>query len=120
MKSSRRGARLLWTGAVLALFPIMLLGLGAPVASAASKSTRTPADPAYSVTITGSADGRSWTGTESIGFRNASTVALTKVWLRLWSNGVVGCGAQAIQVSNVFGRVGGRPQPRLHGVAGDP
>src|SRR4051812_21732920 len=106
MRGLLLAARVLRTGAVLALLPATMVSLSPPLVSAASNA-RTPADPAYSIDLTGNADGRTWAGTETIQFRNASSVTLNKVWLRLWSNGVVGCSAPAIQVSNVSGGVVG-------------
>jgi len=79
----------------------------APTTAAASSTTRTPADPVYSIALTGTADARTWTGSESISFRNASTLTLPTIWLRLWSNGIAGCGKQAIVVSNITGGSGG-------------
>ena len=81
---------------------------GAPTAAAASSTTRTPDNPDYTVALTSDSAGRRWTGNESITFRNAATVTLDTIWLRLWSNGVDGCSRQAITVSQITGGTAGK------------
>ena len=86
----------------LCLLTATALG-SATTTAAASSTTRTPAAPVYTVALTSDSLGHRWTGTESITFRNAATVTLDKVWLRLWSNGVDGCAAHAIIVGQITG-----------------
>jgi len=66
-------------------------------------STRTPAAPAYTVNLTSDSTGAVWTGHESVGFTNASPVALSEVYLRLWDNWHGSCPTTPITVSNVTG-----------------
>ncbi len=91
----------------LALLMAAAFAAPTPTAAAASRTTRTPVDPVYTVALTGTADARTWTGSESVSFRNASTLTLPTIWLRLWSNGIDGCASQAIVVSNITGGSGG-------------
>jgi hypothetical protein len=49
--------------------------------------------------------GRVWTGRAQISFTNLERDALRQIYLRLWSNGVDGCGAPAITVSDLEGGV---------------
>ncbi len=63
--------------------------LGAPAAHAAVPPPGVA--PAYRIVLRASADGRSWRGTETLSFANASNRPLSRVWLRLWDNGIAGC-----------------------------
>ena len=47
--------------------------------------------------------GATWNGQGSITFTNVGSAPLREVYLRLWSNGVRGCGDRAIVVSNLSG-----------------
>lgn len=71
-------------------------GAGAPV-------VRTPAGASYDFHLRAGPTGKSWTGDGSISFTNVGVVPLTEVYLRVWSNGVLGCGANSIVVSNLAG-----------------
>ncbi|BFV55617.1 putative Ig domain-containing protein [Kitasatospora sp. CMC57] len=66
-------------------------------------STRTPAAPAYTVNLTSDSTGANWTGHQSVNFTNASPVALSEVYLRLWDNWHGSCPTTPITVSNVTG-----------------
>ncbi|MGW3667891.1 M1 family aminopeptidase [Streptomyces sp. NPDC005141] len=66
-------------------------------------STRTPAAPAYTVSLSSNTSGTVWTGHESATFTNASSTALSEVYLRLWDNYHGTCSATPITVSNVSG-----------------
>ncbi|WP_406165027.1 M1 family aminopeptidase [Streptomyces sp. NBC_00996] len=66
-------------------------------------STRTPAAPAYTVNLSSNTSGTVWTGHESAVFTNASSTALSEVYLRLWDNYHGTCSAMPITVSNVTG-----------------
>ena len=64
---------------------------------------RTPAGASYDFHLRSGPTGKSWTGDGSISFTNVGVVPLTEVYLRVWSNGVLGCGAKSIVVSNLIG-----------------
>ncbi|MFG3280596.1 M1 family aminopeptidase [Streptomyces sp. NPDC048111] len=70
-------------------------------------STRTPAAPAYTVSLTSNTSGTGWTGHESATFTNASSTPLSEVYLRLWDNYHGTCSAMPITVSNVTGGTAG-------------
>ncbi|MEU6277512.1 M1 family aminopeptidase [Streptomyces populi] len=70
-------------------------------------STRTPVAPAYTVNLTSNTTGKGWTGHESVTFTNASSTALSEVYLRLWDNYHGTCSAMPIVVSNVSGGTAG-------------
>lgn len=76
-------------------------------ASAATDATRTPATPAYTISLTSNATGGVWTGHESITFSNPSAVPLTEVYLRLWDNAHGTCTTLPIKVTNVTGGTAG-------------
>ncbi|TXS63285.1 MULTISPECIES: M1 family aminopeptidase [unclassified Streptomyces] len=70
-------------------------------------STRTPAAPSYIVSLSSNTSGTTWTGHESATFTNASSTALSEVYLRLWDNYHGTCSATPITVSNVSGGTAG-------------
>ncbi|MEU6066918.1 M1 family aminopeptidase [Streptomyces sp. NPDC047082] len=70
-------------------------------------STRTPAAPSYTVSLSSNTSGTVWTGHESVAFTNASSTALSEVYLRLWDNYHGTCSAPPITVSNVTGGTAG-------------
>ncbi|MGW3146112.1 M1 family aminopeptidase [Streptomyces sp. NPDC001177] len=70
-------------------------------------STRTPAAPSYTVSLSSNSSGTVWTGHESVAFTNASSTALSEVYLRLWDNYHGTCSAPPITVSNVTGGTAG-------------
>ncbi|MGW0628645.1 M1 family aminopeptidase [Streptomyces sp. NPDC002758] len=70
-------------------------------------STRTPAAPAYTVSLSSNTGGTVWTGHESVTFTNASSTALSEVYLRLWDNYHGTCSAPPITVTNVTGGTAG-------------
>ncbi|MFE4630471.1 M1 family metallopeptidase [Streptomyces mirabilis] len=70
-------------------------------------STRTPATPSYTVSLSSNTSGTVWTGHESATFTNASSTALSEVYLRLWDNYHGTCSAMPIAVSNVTGGTAG-------------
>ncbi|MEU7057258.1 M1 family aminopeptidase [Streptomyces sp. NPDC046197] len=70
-------------------------------------STRTPAAPSYTVSLSSNTNGTVWTGHESVAFTNASATALGEVYLRLWDNYHGSCSAMPITVSNVSGGTAG-------------
>ncbi|MEV0182123.1 M1 family aminopeptidase [Streptomyces sp. NPDC050625] len=70
-------------------------------------STRTPAAPSYTVSLSSDTGGTVWTGHESVTFTNASSTALGEVYLRLWDNYHGTCSAPPITVSNVTGGTAG-------------
>ncbi|GIF20753.1 hypothetical protein BJ973_001341 [Actinoplanes tereljensis] len=87
----------------------IVAGIAVPAtpAHAAADATRTPATPAYTISLTSNATGGVWTGHESVTFTNASAVALTEVYLRLWDNAHGTCTTLPIKVSNVTGGTAG-------------
>ncbi|MYT22165.1 M1 family peptidase, partial [Streptomyces sp. SID7760] len=70
-------------------------------------STRTPAAPSYTVSLSSNASGTVWTGHESASFTNASPTPLNEVYLRLWDNYHGTCSAMPITVGNVTGGTAG-------------
>lgn len=70
-------------------------------------STRTPAAPSYTVSLSSNTSGTGWTGHESATFTNASSTALSEVYLRLWDNYHGTCSAMPITVTNVTGGTAG-------------
>ena len=78
-----------------------------PATARADPIVRNPGDPSYVVRLRGGALGHTWHGTESISFTNLDPAPLPAIWLRLWSNGVLGCGFHAIAVSEVRGGTAG-------------
>ncbi|MGW5062999.1 M1 family aminopeptidase [Streptomyces sp. NPDC004096] len=70
-------------------------------------SPRTPAAPSYTVSLSSDSSGTVWTGHESATFTNASSAALTEVYLRLWDNYHGTCSAPPITVRNVTGGTAG-------------
>lgn len=70
-------------------------------------STRTPSAPSYTVSLSSNTSGTGWTGHESATFTNASSTALSEVYLRLWDNYHGTCSAMPIAVSNVTGGTAG-------------
>lgn len=95
---------------VAALLVAFLMGLtliSLPTAARADDVVRTPGNPRYVVSLRSGGLGRTWRGTESVTFTNLAADPLSKIWLRLWSNGVLGCGFNAITVSNVTGGTAG-------------
>ena len=73
---------------------------------------RNPGAPSYVVSLRGDAVGHVWRGRESIVFTNLEAEPLSRLWLRLWSNGVNGCGAHAIVVAEMRGGTAGEPSRR--------
>ena len=77
--------------------------LVAPPAIAGGAIVRNPGDPAYEVQLRAGRTGRVWTGTQTVTFTNLEAAPLTDLWIRLWSNGVNGCDAQAIDATLTAG-----------------
>ncbi|GAA1697959.1 M1 family metallopeptidase [Kribbella yunnanensis] len=51
-----------------------------------------PGAPSYEVSLTGTPDGRTWSGRETVSFTNTAAEALPEVYVRLWGNSR-GCGS---------------------------
>jgi hypothetical protein len=87
------------------LLPLVLsASLLAPSPPApAADPVRNPGDPSYRVRLSTGPAGRVWRGTQTITFANLAAAPLSLIYLRLWSNGVEGCRAPAIVVSEVEG-----------------
>jgi hypothetical protein len=88
----------------------------APVSAGTPAIVRDPANPSYVVALRTGPKGHVWAGVESLAFTNRGTTDLTEIWLRLWSNGVRGCGGvdgrDAIEVSAVEGGTPDAPKVR--------
>jgi hypothetical protein len=89
--------------ALLALAGTMLAAPATPARAAATDSTRTPATPAYTISLTGNTTGGTWTGHESVTFSNPAATPLTEVYLRLWDNAHGSCPSTPVTVTNVTG-----------------
>ena len=88
----------------LALSLSLGLTLVAPSAAQAGVAVvRNPGDPAYVTTLRTGGKGHTWVGTHAISFTNLDAAALDTIYLRTWSNGVLGCGAHSITVSSMEG-----------------
>ncbi len=74
-------------------------------ASGGTPVVRTPGNAIHRVTLRADATGRTWRGHGSIGFANLGAGPLSVLFLRVWSNGVRGCGERAITVSELTGGV---------------
>jgi hypothetical protein len=83
----------------------ILLLLLAPISLFAATPdvvARVPGVPSYDVDLTGSADGTTWSGRESVAFTNTSAESLPEIYLRLWGN-VHGCKAVVIKIGVATG-----------------
>ncbi|MBM9503645.1 M1 family aminopeptidase [Actinacidiphila acididurans] len=78
-----------------------------PTTPPPSDATRTPAAPAYTVSLTSDSTGANWNGHESVTFTNASATPLNDVYLRLWDNYHGSCPTTPITVTNVTGGTAG-------------
>src|SRR5688572_10022030 len=72
-------------------------------AAAGVPVVRTPADADYAFSLRSGPTGRTWRGDGSISFTNVGVDPLPEVYVRVWSNGVLGCSNRSIVVSNVQG-----------------
>ncbi|MEO8422587.1 MAG: M1 family metallopeptidase [Actinomycetota bacterium] len=87
--------------------PTTTAAASAKAGGPATSVIRNPGAPSYVVSLRGDSVGHVWRGRESITFTNLETEPLTTIWLRLWSNGVKGCGAHAIAVAQMQGGTAG-------------
>jgi hypothetical protein len=78
-------------------------------AAAAGDVVRNPGDPYYEARLRASQGGRVWTGRINISFTNLEAAPLSQIYLRLWSNGVDGCAAGAIEIWDLTGGSKGSP-----------
>jgi hypothetical protein len=90
-------AAVLTLATALAVLPVT------PAAGAAAAIVRIPGAPRYVTELSTGGEGRVWTGTHRVAFTNLDTAPLDTIYLRLWSNGLLGCAAGSIQVSNLQG-----------------
>ena len=81
----------------------LVLGSAAVPAAAGGEIVRTPGEASYEFRLRSGLAGKTWRGTGSIGFTNTGTDPLSLVYLRTWSNGVLGCATHSITVSNLQG-----------------
>jgi hypothetical protein len=96
------------TRAFRALFAVLVTGslaLGGAVVPAVAGGAieRTPGDADYGFRLRSGQAGKTWRGTGSIAFTNTGSAPLPLVYLRTWSNGLLGCAAHSITVSNLRG-----------------
>ena len=97
-----------WLRPLLSISLLLALLIQPSIAAARTTTViRNPGSPAYVVSLRGDALGHSWRGRESITFTNLEADPLSTIWLRLWSNGVKGCGARAIIVTDMHGGTAG-------------
>lgn len=98
--SPRRGGVL---ASVVAMCLLALPGPTAAVAAPAPAVVRTPGDASYELVMRSGAKGRIWRGGGSVTFTNLGAEPLPEVYVRTWSNGVLGCSPRSIVVSEVQG-----------------
>ena len=79
------------------------LALSLTVPAAAATIVRNPGDPHYRTALSTGGQGHVWTGTHRVTFTNLEATPLGTIYLRLWSNGVLGCAGNSIQISNLQG-----------------
>ncbi|MFJ3219241.1 M1 family metallopeptidase [Kitasatospora sp. NPDC086801] len=91
------------TPILLAALTVLLSAAAAPPPRPGPDPARTPAHPAYAVTLRSDATGGSWRGHERIAFTNTSPEPLREVYLRLWDNSRGGCAAPQVRVSGLPG-----------------
>jgi Peptidase family M1 domain len=90
--------------AFAALFALAVaLALAPTVPASAVPIVRNPGDPHYRTELSTGGQGHVWRGTHRITFTNLEPEPLATIYLRLWSNGVLGCPAGSIQISNLQG-----------------
>lgn len=78
----------------------ILLLLLAPISLFAATPdvvARVPGVPSYDVELTGSADGTTWSGRQTVAFTNTSAASLPEIYLRLWGN-VHDCKAVVVKI----------------------
>ena len=92
-----------FVGRAVSLALVLAIVTPSARARAALPIVRNPGVPSYVVSLRADASGHDWSGRESISFTNLEPDPLSTIWLRLWSNGVVGCGRRSITVENVQG-----------------
>ncbi|WP_202867256.1 M1 family metallopeptidase [Kribbella pittospori] len=78
----------------------ILLLLLAPAALLVPANAEVPRTPSYQVELTSNADGRTWSGRESVSFTNTSADLMAEIYLRLWGNAG---GCSSVVVSNFSG-----------------
>ena len=100
--------------ALIALATVLAFQPAAPATAAAI--VRNPGDPHYVTELSTGGRGRVWTGTHRIAFTNLDAAPLGTIYLRLWSNGVLGCAAGSIQISNLQGGTAGATTERCTAV----
>ncbi len=83
----------------------ILLLLLAPISLFAATPdvvARVPGVPSYDVELTGSADGTTWSGRQTVAFTNTSAESLPEIYLRLWGN-VHDCKAVEVNIGVAAG-----------------
>jgi hypothetical protein len=87
--------------AIVALATVVAFAPSVP--ASAAPTARNPGDPRYRTELSTGGRGHVWIGTHRIAFTNRDPVPLATIYLRLWSNGVLGCAAGSIEISNLQG-----------------
>lgn len=78
--------------------------LSSPAEGVALEEPTAPGSAVYTVALKSDTSGHSWSGTEKISFANPGHVPITEFWIRLWGNGVTGCGGTpAERISELTG-----------------
>ncbi len=85
------------------------VGAQAGPATATGEVVRNPGYPFYEARLRATQGGRVWTGRIDISFTNLEAQDLELIYLRLWSNGVDGCAADAIEIWDLTGGSMGTP-----------
>ena len=83
-----------------------LVGSLVPVGVASASLNPYPSGATYTATLATGAKGHSWSGDLEITFTNSGADAMDTAYLRLWPNGLFGCGGgngPAIQLSQMTG-----------------
>jgi hypothetical protein len=86
---------------LLALATALSIPPASPAAAAAI--VRNPGGPDYRSELSTGGQGHVWRGTHRIAFTNLDVTPLDTIYLRVWSNGVLGCAAGSIEISNLQG-----------------
>jgi len=81
----------------------LVIGAAAMPAAAGAAIVRTPGEATYEFRLRSGQAGKTWRGIGAIAFTNTGADPLPLVYLRTWSNGVLGCATHSITVSNLQG-----------------
>ena len=83
---------------------VVLVMLTAACSAAPARAAAAgPGEGAYRVHLKSNDDATSWRGRQTVAFTNQDDQPLSRIWLRLWANGVDRCGPRAVRVTGVDG-----------------